>query len=285
MKKTKLFLTLILLNIILFSCSSDDNPVTQEPEPEPEETIKLVKTEKISDTRKVDYIYDGNDLLSSLTGVYNSFVYVSDFTYDSTNKITERNYQESGSSTYSDNYAYSYDANGKLSSYTANNESVNLEYNNNIVTVTGTIEGNAGSSADLELNPNGLVIKLTESNQYTNFEYDSNGNMTTAKSYDNSDNLLLEYTLTYDNKVNPFYGQLESIYIERFIEFFWEFEGIYISGFEGYSFPFLKNNITSISKTGAETTTYTYTYDSDDYPTNVFGDTSGNTITFDLEYY
>ena len=57
MKKTKLFLTLILLNIILFSCSSDDNPVTQEPEPEPEETIKLVKTEKISDTRTVLYMF------------------------------------------------------------------------------------------------------------------------------------------------------------------------------------------------------------------------------------
>jgi hypothetical protein len=96
---------------------------------------------------------------------------------------------------------------------------------------------------------------------------------------------LLEYTLNYDDKINPFYGQLESIYIERFIEFFWEFEGIFISGFEGYSFPFLKNNITSISRTGGETTTYIYVYDSENYPTDVNGETSGDTIMFDIEYY
>lgn len=282
MKKTTLFLALILLNILISSCSSDDSTESQEPEPTEN---KLVKTEKISDTRKVDYTYDSNDLLSSLTGVYNSFGYVSDFTYDSSDKLTEWNYQENGSSSYSDDYVYNYDTNGNLTSYTANNENVNLEYNGNIITASGTIEGNSNSEADLELNANGMVIKLTEVNQYTNFEYNSNGNMITAKSYDNSDNLLLEYTLNYDDKINPFYGQLESIYIERFIEFFWEFEGIFISGFEGYSFPFLKNNITSISKTGGETTTYTYVYDSENYPTDVNGETSGDTIMFDIEYY
>lgn len=282
MKKTTLFLALILLNILIFSCSSDDSTEPQEPEPIEN---KLVKTEKISDTRKVDYTYDSKDLLSSLTGIYNSFGYVSDFTYDSMNKLTEWNYQENGSSSYSDNYAYNYDTNNNLTSYTANNENVNLEYNGNIITATGTIEGSPSSEAELELNANGMVIKLSEVNQYTNFEYDANGNMLTAKSYDNSDNLLLEYTLSYDDKINPFYGQLESIYIERFIEFFWEFEGVFISGFEGYSFPFLKKNIASISRTGGETTTYTYIYDSENHPTNVNGETSGDTIMFDIEYY
>ena len=78
---------------------------------------------------------------------------------------------------------------------------------------------------------------------------------------------------------------MESIYIERFIEFFWEFDGIYIGGFEGYSFPFLKNNITSINEVSGETTTFSYTYDNENYPTNVNIDYSGDTVIFDIEYF
>ena len=282
MKKTKLILTLILLNVILFSCSSDDSANNPEPEPT---TSKLVKTEKISETRKVDYTYNSNDLISSLNGTYNSFGYISDFIYDSENRVTQWYYQETGSSSYSDTYAYTYNSNGLLSSYSANSEDVTITYNGNIITLTGQIEGNANSQAEIELDNNGLIIKFTESNQYTNFGYDSNGNLVSAQSYDNTDNLLSEFTIQYDDKINPFYGQLESIYIERFIEFFWEFDGIYIGGFEGYSFPFLKNNITSINEVSGGTTTFSYTYDSENYPTNVSGDFSGDTIIYDIEYY
>jgi len=282
MKKTKLILTLILLNVILFSCSSDDS--SNNPEPEPT-TSKLVKTEKISETRKVDYTYNSNDLISSLNGTYNSFGYISDFTYDSENRLTEWNYQETGSSSYSDTYTYTYNSNGLLSSYSANSEDVTITYNGNTITLTGQIEGDTNAQAELELDNNGLIIKLTESNQYTNFGYDSNGNLISAKSYDNSDNLLSEFIIQYDNKTNPFYGQLESIYIERFIEFFWEFDGIYIGGFEGYSFPFLKNNITSINEVSGGTTSFSYTYDNENYPTNVNIDYSGDTVIFDIEYF
>ncbi|MCB0470007.1 MAG: hypothetical protein KDC51_05320 [Flavobacteriaceae bacterium] len=282
MKKTKLILTLILLNTILFSCSSDDSSNNSEPEPT---TSKLVKTEKISETRKVDYTYNSNDLISSLNGTNNSFGYNSDFTYNSENRLTEWIYQETGSSSYSDTYVYTYNTNGLLSGYSANSEDVTITYNGNTITLTGTIEGDANSQAELELNNNGLIIKFTESNQYTNFEYDLNGNLISAQSYDNLDNLLSEFTIQYDDKINPFYGQLESIYIERFIEFFWEFDGIYIGGFEGYSFPFLKNNITSINEVSAGATTFSYTYDSESYPINVNVDYSGDTVIFDIEYY
>ncbi|MGJ8591824.1 MAG: hypothetical protein ACSHXF_04715 [Aquaticitalea sp.] len=277
MKKTTLFLALILLNILILSCSSDDNSETQEPEPTEN---KLVKTEKISETRKVDYSYN-NNLLSSLTGVYNSFGYVSDFTYNSENKLIEWDYQETGSSSYSDNYTYTYNSNGQLSSYSANSENVTLGYNGNTVTLTGTIEGNANSQGELELDNNGLIIKLTEMNQYTIFGYDSDSNLISAKSYDNSNNLQSEFTIQYDNKINPFYGQFKSIYIERFIEFFWEFDGIYIGGFEGYSFPYQRNNITSVNEVGGETTTASYLYDNDNYPTDV----NGESFTFNIIYY
>lgn len=280
MKKTTLFLALILLNILTFSCSTDSKSGPQEP---PEK--KLVKSEKISETRKVDYTYDSNDLLSSWTGVYNSSIYVLDFTYNSENKLIERDYQETGPSSYSDTYTYTYNSNGLLSTYSSNSENVTLVYNGTTVTLTGTIEGIQNSQAVLNLNNNGLVIKLTESSQYTNFDYDSVGNLISAKLYDNTNNLLSEFAIHYDNKVNPFYGQFGSIYIERFVEFFWEFDQILINGFEGYSFPFQKNNITSITKVGGETTSYSYLYDSDNFPSQISGESSGDNFTCQIEYY
>lgn len=277
MKKTALFFVLVLLNSFSFSCSSDDD---SEQQPNLSQN-KLVKTEKISDTRKVNYTYNTNDLLSSLSGTYNSFEYASNFTYDLENKLTEWNYQESGSSSYSDNYTYTYNSSGLLASYSSNTQNVSLDYNGNVVTLTGTIQGNTNSQVELILNNNGLITKLTESNKYTNFSYDSNGNLISAKSYNNSNNLLAEFTLQYDTKINPFYGQLKSIYIERFIESFWDFDGIYISGFEGYYFPFQKNNVTVINEVGGETVSYNYLYDSDNHPTNV----SGSSLGFDIVYY
>ena len=270
--------------MLFFSCSSDDNTEFQEPEPTEN---KLVKTEKISENIKVDYDYNDEDLLSSATGTLPNLVWVADYTYNSEGSLTVIDYQETGSSTYSDRYIFEYNTSGLLTSYSANTENVNLVYNDNIVTIAGTIEGNSNSEAELELNNRGLIVKLTNSNLYTNFEYDSDGNMTSAISYDNADNLLIEYTIDYDNKINPFYGQVESIYIERFIEFFWEYPQVFIgSSFEGYSFPFFKNNITSINRAGGGMTTYFYTYDTENHPTSVYEDTSGNTSsTNDIHYY
>ncbi|WP_146740289.1 hypothetical protein [Flavobacterium lacus] len=278
MKKTTILLALILLNTIIYSCSSDDNPEPQETEPTEN---RLVKTEKISDTRKVDYVYNNNDLLSGGTGIFNSFGFIFNFSYDATNKITEWNHQETGSGTFSSNTFFTYDNSGNLISYDA----VNLTYNGNIITVTGTIGGNQNATIFLEKNFNGLITKLTENDNYTIFEYNSDGNLIVAKNYNNSNVLLSTFNINYDQKLNPFYGQLASIYVERFIEFFYPFDGIYISGFEGYSFPFIKNNITSISENNIELTTYNYTYDTENYPLHIIGNSSTDTIEFDIEYY
>jgi len=282
MKKVTIVLIVILSNFILFSCASDDGsnqPVN------PIEINKLVKSEKVSENLKVEYVYNDKDFLSSVTGTYSNFGYTSNYIYDSNDELTEWNYQETGSSTYSDTQNFIYDSQGRLTNYVANTENVTLAYNGDIVTLTGTIEGSSNSEAKIELNKAGFIIKFTESNQYTNFEYDLNGNMITAKSYDHNDNLIIEFTIGYDNKINPFYGQFNSIYIERFIEFFWKFNGIHVNGFEGYSFPFFKNNIISITENAAVITAYAYTYDNEDFPMNVNETSSGNSFVFDIEYY
>lgn len=278
MKKTKLILAFILLNLIFFSCSSDDDSGNPEP---PTETNRLVKTEKVNDNFKSDYTYDSNDLLITWIGARTNFGYEINLTYDSNNFLTENNYQETGSGTFSSNTSFTYDSNGNLINF----EDVDLTYNGNIITATGTIEGNANSTIELETNTSGQITKLTEIDNYTIFEYDSNGNIITAENYDNNDILLTTFNIEYDQNENPFYGQMESIYIERFIEFFYPFAGIFISGFEGYSFPYLKNNIVSISENTNSIATYTYTYDSESYPIAVDEDYSGNTFQFEIEYF
>jgi hypothetical protein len=275
MKKTTFFLALILINILSFSCSSNDSS-----EPEPTEN-KLVKTEKVTANFKSDYTYNSENLLINWTGIHPNFGYEIVLVYDSNKNLIENHYQETGSGTYSSDTFFEYNSDEKLISY----DLVNLTYNGNVITATGTIEGNQNATIELKTNADGLITKLTENDNYTVFEYNSDGNLTVVKNYNNSDVLLTTYNINYDHKKNPFYGQMKSIYIERFIEFFYPFEGISISGFEGYNFPFLKNNITSISENSTGLVTYSYTYDNDNYPSNINEDYSGDIFEFSIEYY
>jgi len=272
----KLRIALVFFSILFISCSSDDSSGSGA------EVSKLVKSETVSQTFKVDYSYDANNRLINAFGTHPNFNYAETFTYNPDGRLTQASEQDSGSSTYSDTTNFSYDTQGRLVNYSSGTNVVSLAYNGTIVALSGTIEGEEGAAAMLELNSKGLVTKLTENSQYTIFEYTANGNMTTATSYNiNTNNMLMKFTISYDTKINPFYGQLQSAYIERFMEFFWEFDGIYVGGYEGYSFPYFKNNIVSVAKAGEDTPlTTSYTYNSDNYPVTVTGGTP-----FSIAYY
>ena len=90
--------------------------------------------------------------------------------------------------------------------------------------------------------------------------------------------------MTYDNYPNPFYGKLSSIYIERFMEWFWRFDGIYIGGFEGYGFAYQPNNMLSVSQDGELGISNTYDYNENNYPISVARDFYGNQYQFDISY-
>lgn len=278
MKNFRFLLATLLVGIITISCSSDDDSSDTPPE-----TLKLVKTEKATENLKIDYEYNPEGVLTKAIGTYPNFGHESTFTYTN-NNLTKWKEVETGQFPSNSEQNFTYDAEGRLSKYIGSSENVTLIYTGNQVTLTGTIEGDANASAQLELNNNGLITKFTESNQYTNFQYDSAGNMVSAKAYDNNDNPISVFTITYDDKINPFYGQFRSIYIERFIEFFWEFDGIYVSGFEGYSFPFQKNNITSITQNTLPIATYMYSYDAENYPLIVDEDYDGDIFNYTIEY-
>ena len=284
MRKTKLFSVLILLNLVITSCSSDESSETIK-------TDKLVKSiQLLIDPLRVDYIYNNMNLLSNTITVDGTNIRLEeDYTYNSDNKLTIREYNSQiNNITERGKQNYIYNSNGNLINYfySTNDININIEYNGNILTVSGKDSGNSNINANLELNNKGLVIKLNRSNTYTKFEYDSNGNIISTKNYDNSNNLLNEFILNYDNKINPLYGQFESIYIERFIHnFLYDANAYILIGIRDYSFPFLKNNITSVSKNSNETVTVDLKYDNENYPINVYEEYSRNTYEFDIEYY
>ncbi|QCX40595.1 hypothetical protein FF125_19925 [Aureibaculum algae] len=278
MIKSIYFLLLILLNTITFSCSSEDNSESEEIELTQN---KLVKIEKVNDTFKANYTYNSENRLKNWTGTQPNFSYEIELVYDANKKIIENHYQETGSRTYTSDTYFKYNNDNNLISY----DDVNLTYNGHVITATGTIEGHQNATIELETNNVGLITKLTENDNYTVFDYNLDGNLTIAKNYNNNDILLSTYTIEYDQNINPFYGQMKSIYVERFIEFFYPFEGIYIGGFEGYSFPFQKNNIISISENSTEFVSYNYTYDTENYPLNVNENYSTDIYEFNIAYY
>lgn len=278
MKNFRFLLATLFVSIISISCSSDDDSSETTPE-----ILKLVKTEKASENLKIDYEYSTEGFLTKSIGTYPSFGYESIFTY-SDNKLTKWESIETGQFPSNTEQNFTYDAQGRLDKYTGPSEDVIITYTANSVILTGTIEGDANATAELELSTNGLITKFIEDNQYTIFQYDNNGNIVSAKAYNNNDILITAFTITYDNKINPFYGQFQSIYIERFIEFFWEFDGIYVSGFEGYDFPFQKNNITSIKENNIEFALYTYDYDVENYPLIIDEEYDGDVFQYVLEY-
>jgi hypothetical protein len=293
MKKMKLFYGILTGLTIFSSCSSDNN------DNNPINTNNPVNKEYVSNNVNLEYRYNSNELLTRIIDidVQEDIDSETNFTYDSNNIVT-RNF-DSNSSNYSSITNYSFNGNNILSNTisTINQPSNTINpivtitqefsYNNNIITVNISSSIEDSKIVTLEVNSLGLINKMIENEYYAVITYDSNENISIIKTFDNYDILLNSSEFEYDNKSNPFYGQLKSIYLPIFLnafndayynEFVWD-------GYEGYYFPFLKNNITSIMENGILDRSYNYLYDNQNYPINVIEIFNGNNAyEFDIEY-
>lgn len=282
MKTSRLFGLFTMLLVLSACFNNDDSDDGGNPIPDPTGP-RLVKAEIGPIGTNIQYEYNQRDLLKTWTGTFPTFGYEITSAYNDDDNATVWNYIDSEDFEYSQNFSYDFE--GNLLGYIGNTEDVTLTYNGNIVTATGTIEGDLNASAVLELNGNGKVVKFTEIDQYTTFTYDANENLTNIRRFDLQDNLINEFKLTYDSKKNPFYGQMESVYLERFLEFFWQFDGVYFTGLEGYSFPYQKNNVMLVEKDGNTIITYSIGYDNEDYPTVISEIVAGDSFQYDITYY
>jgi hypothetical protein len=295
MKQMKVFCG-ILFGLTIFSyCSTVNN----DDENEPNNAIKLVKREYASNNVNLEYSYNENGKLTRINDIDNqeNIDDVIIYTYNSNNIVSKN--LASNNSDYSSTTNFSFNSSNRLlnavSTINQPSNPINpivkitqdFSYNNNIVTVN--IKSSIGYSKviTLEINSKGLVNKMTENQYYAVISYNSNDNISEIQIFDNNDIIIDSTGYSYDNKPNPFYNQLNSIYLPTFLN---AFDDAYVGefvwdGYEGYYFPFLKNNITSISKNGNLDRNYNYLYDNQNYPKKVIEEFNGNNSNeFDIEY-
>lgn len=281
MKKLNLSIKAMFLASVLFiSCTENDPIIDEETCIGDNYTIEIDRLlTKLTNThpgnlptiRNYEYTYNSYNLLAESKEYTFDYDEYRIFDYPCNNNlslITNEN--------ESLKYALKYDESNRITSYKTTNSYLHdyeLTYNDHTITVSGLINKKPNTTITIETT-NDLVTKIIRSDNYSTFEYDTNGNLIKARDYDNDNTLLQDYKVSYDSNPNPFYGQFKSNYLARFIDFFNEsaFYGIDIFfRFNQYKFPYLKNNPTLLEDLKC-TNCYkdllkrTYEYDSQNYP-------------------
>lgn len=284
--------TIILLAFtISISCSTE----SEEPDGNnPSEKSKLVKKEYVSDNHNIEYRYNERNLLSKITDIHleeeiNDLI---TFQYDSNDNLIEKQLL-SNNSNYSSITKYSYENNqlttveSNVTGYSNRTTIQEYSYSNNNITVN--ISSTTGDShiLTLERNSADLITQMSGDRFYSTISYDSKGNILEIKTFNNDEDLLDTHTYSYDNSPNPFYGQLKSIYLPLFLQALEDadYGEIVYDGYLGYEFPFLRNNIITLTENGTLDRNYDYSYDNDDYPNTVTEIFQGNNVfEFEIEY-
>jgi hypothetical protein len=280
MKKTKLILGIIII-LIISSCSPNEN------DSELIKNEKLVKREYVRDNYNIEYRYNDKNLLTKISILGESINSQETFIYDSNNNIIEINYSSS-----SLNKSYTYDNLQRLTKAILINlpgfnktKTQTFTYNDNIIKVYESSDNGESLIYELETNEAGLINKMSNDSFTSKLIYDSKGNISEIETFNKNNTLLNTVNLIYDNKINPFYGQLKSIYIIKFLQALSDanYGEFVFDGYEGYFFPFSKNNIVTKILKGNTPRNNLYSYDNDNYPLNF--KIENTDFECDIEYY
>lgn len=292
----KIATSLIVGSILLTSCSKEETEKeTCIGENYPIEINKFIKkiTTHVSGQvivpEEYNYSYNEFNLLSNKKQIENSIL-KNNYTY---NYICSNNLNER-SEINSEPDRYEFDIENRLIGFNTSrtfNADYKLTYDGNIITVEHRENGTA--TIFLEVNDVGLVTKITREAYYTTvFEYDVNGNIIKAEDFRADGSFIKGYMVTYDQNPNPFYGQLSSVYLERFISYFnLTSNGIINAIFreEGYEFPYFKNNPLQVKYVNTNediAITREYEYDNENYPIKMIEKWEDNYLgyTYFIEY-
>ena len=282
MKKNNLsILILTISSLIIYSCSNNENEeevliCTEDNYKIPIDKLlsKLTTTHPghLPTIRNYEYSYDDYNLLTQKNEYTFDYDQYKNYTY------CNNNLNEISNNKNSLSYSFGYDASNRLISYKTTNSYLHdyiLEYTENNIIVSGIINKKANTTIVLETNSTGLVTKISRNEGYSTFSYDDNGNLIGVIDVDyNSGVPIKEFEIIYDTNPNPFYGQLQSSYLDRFIDYFGTsaFLGIDVFfRFDQSKFPYLKNNPTLLkfkncSACYTNLLKRTYEYDAQNYP-------------------
>lgn len=296
--KKSVKLALLALAISLNACSKDETDkntcVADNYTIQVDRALsKLITTHpgNLPTIRNYDYSYNTYNLLEQVNEYTFDVSSVKNFTYKCSNNIHEITKNDSDL-----HYAYQYDSDNRLISYTTTNSYLHdykVTYTANTITVTGIVNAQ-NTSLILETNQEGFVTKIIREDGYSTFGYDANNNLIEAKDYSNDNNTpLKDFEISYDANPNPFYGQLQSSYLVQFINYFSEsaFLGIDVFfRFNQFNFPYLKNNPTLLKDNDCapcyqDLIERTYQYDAQNYPIKIEENYVGApAIIYEFEY-
>ncbi|MDD7913714.1 hypothetical protein [Polaribacter ponticola] len=281
MKKLNLSIKAMFIASVLFiSCTENDPIIEEETCIGDNYTIEIDRLlTKLTNThpgnlptiRNYEYTYNSYNLLAESKEYTFDYDEYRIFNYPCNNNLSSvTNENESLK------YTLKYDELNRLVSYKTTNSYLHdyeLTYSGNTITVSGLINKKPNTTITIETT-NNLVTRIIRSDNYSTFEYDTNGNLIKARDYDNDNTLLKDYKVSYDSNPNPFYGQFKSSYLERFIDYFSKSAFYGIDNFFRFNqskFPYLKNNPVLLEDLEC-TNCYkdllkrTYEYDSQNYP-------------------
>lgn len=306
--KTIIF-PLILLSVLLLSCNSNDDELNEELDCQQDNykvsMTRFVKSEKKSNNVNIAYSYNELNLLTHRSKEASINVFETDYVYDCRNNIVEINTDETANPQRDgSNKFYEYDAEDRLTAYRSSFQGefdYQLSYYDNFVSVEGTIWNDPNALILLALNDEGLVERLIRNKAvtfydnivYTHFDYDANGNLIKVDDFDKTGVLINSISISYDDNINPYNEQFQSIYIEKFVDLFFH-SGLWASDVisrEGLIFPYSKNNIKLIKDNTCvacyeEVTKRTIGYDEQAYPENIVHSNWGGPATVtEFEYY
>ncbi len=239
-------LSLCLL-IVAFATGCKKGAITNKPT-SPSATVYLPNV--FTNTRGPQTVTYQVDAKNRLIDVVNNYPFPAEvrLTYDTNDHLTETDSYGSGVLMETDTYAYSTGI-------------VNVQ--SKIYTGNTTIS----ASSVLTLNSNLQVIKRAYLSIYETYTYDNAGNVSSYSSYPIPTATTPSYTYnyTYDNKKSSFSNLKGN-------------PNIYGVGPEFANNMLTSTMITTGGNPSTQTTTYTYTYNADDYPVSRTSVITGSTV-------
>jgi YD repeat-containing protein len=238
MKKFNFIMCALAITGTLFisSCGKDDD---DDSKGNAKQVSALVSSDSDGDKDSIVFTYNASGVLTKAEdydiATTKELIYSMDFEYKDNKMVSITSYEWDGTTkSWDDKDSISYDSNNRPEKlydfYYSSGKPVLSSY---VTTIT--------------YNSNDLPVKYTyDSDEYQTCEYDGNSNVIKALDYYN-DVLYYSNTFTYDTKKNPFKGNY-----------------CFMGEFSFYN----TNNCTADVEAGFSTT-YTYEYDSDGYPTKV----------------
>jgi len=279
----------LLLSLLLLSCNTGNDDTVPPMTDMGDDTSNLPNTGRIrtvNDGFEITYEYNDDDRLIKASGDDANQTIENTYTYDGDGNVMLKGVYEffQHGNVFDIQFSYEYDAEGKIIAFGHNQgENAVVTYQENQATADF---GSGPVLVVVNLDANGRVVRLETSYFYKIFTYDIRGNLILNEEYDSdTDELTKTYQYTYDTNINPFFNQVGSKYVADFIFLFWG-SGWTFNESTNYDFPYLPNNLTSISYNNEQPITFTYTYNSENQIVEAIENDPSNGITnYSFTYY